>query len=314
MHSPRRREFLSSLGAFALLPTARTEAERVLYNGNILTMDPSQPRAQAVAISDGRFLAVGRDADVLNLATARVAKTDLGGRTVVPGFIDAHTHPAGAGYQHLKQVDCALASISRIQEALRSRAARTPPGDWVLGFKYDDTKTAEGRFLTREDLDAVSTAHPVLVGHRGGHTVYVNSLALQKAGVTERTPDPEGGRFYRDPAPGRLTGRAAETATAAFEKAIPNALSRDERREGVKLIGAMMARTGLTSVTDAGGSPEDLQAYQDAREAGQLPVRVYCHIRAPHLASMLEAGGRPGFGAARGGGGAGEKACYGPSP
>ncbi|HEX9203320.1 MAG TPA: amidohydrolase family protein, partial [Vicinamibacteria bacterium] len=121
MHSPRRREFLSSLGTFALLPTVRTEAELVLHNANLLTMDPAQPRAQAVAISGGRFLAVGRDADVLNLATARAARVDLGGRTVVPGFIDAHTHPAAAGYLHLKQIDCALDSIARIQEALRSR-------------------------------------------------------------------------------------------------------------------------------------------------------------------------------------------------
>lgn len=296
MRSPRRREFLSSLGAFALLPTLRAEAELILHGGNILTMDPAQPRAQAVAITGGRFVAVGSDADVLNLATTRTKKVDLAGRTVVPGFIDAHSHPASAGYAHLKQVDCALDSIPRIQEALRARAAKTPAGEWVLGFKYDDTKTAEVRFLTRDDLDAVSTAHPVFVQHRGGHTAYVNSLALQKAGVTEQTPDPEGGRFYREPATGRLTGRAAETATAAFHKAIPSVLTRDERREGVKLIAAMMARTGLTSVTDAGGSPEDLQAYQDAREAEQLLVRVYCHIRAPQLDSMLAAGVRTGFG------------------
>src|SRR5258706_7121775 len=121
-------------------------------------------------------------------------------------------------------------------------------------------------------------------------------MASRKPGISERTPDPEGGRFYGDPASGRLTGRAAETATAPFHNAIPNSLSRDERREGVRLIGAMMARRGLTSVTDAGGSPEDLQAYQDAREAGQLSVRVYCHIRAPHLEAMLAAGVRTGFG------------------
>jgi len=295
MRSPGRREFLSSLGAFALLPTIRTEAELILHNGNILTMDPAQPQAQAVAIAGGRFLAVGADADVLNAATARTKKVDLGAMTVVPGFIDAHSHPADAGYQHLKEVDCALDSIAKIQEALRTRAAKTPPGDWVLGFKYDDTKTAEGRFLTREDLDAVSTAHPVRVGHRGGHTVYANSLAFQRAGVTEQTKDPEGGRFYRDSA-GRLTGRAAETATHPFRKAIPDLLTRDDKREGVKLITAMMARTGLTSVTDAGGSPDDLQAYQDARDAGQLLVRVYCHLRAPHLDRMLAAGVRTGFG------------------
>src|SRR5262249_11420349 len=136
-----------------------------------------------------------------------------------------------------KEVDCALDSIAKIQEALRARAAKTPPGSWVLGFKYDDTKTAEGRFLTREDLDAVSTAHPVLVGHRGGHTMYANSMAFAKAGVTDQTKDPEGGRIYHDPT-GRLAGRVAETATEPFERAIPSQLTRDERREGVKLIAA----------------------------------------------------------------------------
>ena len=295
MRPSRRREFLSSFGAFALLPTLREEAELVLHNGNILTMDPAASRAQAVAIARGRFMAVGSDADVLNLATARSRKMDLGGHTVVPGFIDAHSHPASAGYAHLKEVDCALDSIGKILEALRARAASTPRGEWVLGFKYDDTKTAEGRFLSRDDLDAVSTAHPVHVQHRGGHTAYVNSRAFEKAGITEQTPDPEGGRFYRD-AVGRLTGRVAERANDVFKQTIPDALTRDERRQGVKLIGEMMSRTGLTSVTDAGGSPEDLAAYQDAREAGELPLRVYCHIRAGFLDAMLAAGVRTGFG------------------
>src|SRR5262245_60591495 len=267
MNPSRRREFLSSLGAFALVPAIREEAELVVHGGNVLTMDPGQPRAEAVAIARGRFVAVGSDSDVLNLATSRTRRLDLGGRTVVPGFVDAHSHPASAGYAHLKQVDCALDSIGRILDALRERAARTPPGTWVLGFKYDDTKTAEGRFLTREDLDSVSTAHPIYVQHRGGHTAYVNSKAFEKAGIAESTPDPEGGRCYRDPA-GRLSGRVAERASDVLERAIPDSLTRDERRQGVKLIGEMMSRSGLTSVTDAGGSPDDLAAYQDARDAG----------------------------------------------
>ncbi|HET7292520.1 MAG TPA: amidohydrolase [Vicinamibacteria bacterium] len=291
----RRRAFLSSLGAFAVLPTVRQEAELVLHNGNILTVDPGQPRAQAVAIARGRFVAVGDDADVLNLAAARTRKLDLGGRTVVPGFIDAHSHPASAGYAHLKQVDCAFDSIGKIVDALRARAAKTPPGQWVLGFKYDDTKTAEARFLTRADLDAVSPAHPVYVQHRGGHTAYVNSRALAAAKVSEATADPEGGRFYRDES-GRLTGRVAERATDVIEAIIPGALSRDERRQGVKLIGEMMSRSGLTSATDAGGSPADLAAYQDAREADELGVRVYCHIREGFLDAMLAAGVRTGLG------------------
>jgi predicted amidohydrolase YtcJ len=166
----------------------------------------------------------------------------------------------------------------------------------IVGFKHDDTKTSEGRRLTREDLDAVSREHPVFVEHRGGHTAYLNSLAFQRAGVSEQTPDPAGGRFDRDPASGALTGRAAETAKDAIEAAIPSTLSRDERRQGVKLISKMMARTGVTSVHDAGGSPDDLQAYQDARAQGELLLRVYCLITANHLDTMLAAGVRSGLG------------------
>jgi predicted amidohydrolase YtcJ len=296
MHDQRRRDFLRSAGSFALLPTIRTQAELILHNGAFLTVDERQPRARAVAIGGGRLLAVGSDDDVLNLATSRTQKVDLGGRTVVPGFVDAHSHPASAGYAHLKQVDCDLRSIGAIVDALRARAAQTRPGDWVLGFKYDDTKTAEGRPLRREDLDAVSTAHPVLVSHRGGHTAYVNSRAYTVAGVTEATPDPPGGRFDRDPASGRLTGRAAETATEAFERRIPSELTRDERRAGVRLIGEKMTRVGVTSVHDAYGSPDDLTAYQDAREAGELGLRVYCSIGASHLGKMIAAGVRTGLG------------------
>src|SRR5262245_2329222 len=290
-----RREFLRSAGSFALLPLLRTDAELVLHNGACFTVDDRQPRARAVAIAGGRFLAVGSDEDVLNLATAATRKVDLGGRTVLPGFIDAHSHPAAAGYSHLKRVDCDLRSIDAIVKALAARAAKTKPGDWVLGFKYDDTKTAEGRPLRREDLDAVSTAHPVLVEHRGGHTAYVNSKAYAVAGVTDKTPDPPGGRFDHD-AQGRLSGRAAEAATRAFEEHIPSDLTRDERLAGVRLISEMMSRTGVTSVHDAFGTPADLSAYQDARDAGTLRLRVYCSLGAQHFPRMLAAGVRTGLG------------------
>jgi predicted amidohydrolase YtcJ len=297
MTDASRRGFLQGMGAFALLPAVRTEAaELVLHNGRFVTMDPGQAQAQAVAIGGGRFLAVGSNDDVLNLAAPRSLRLDLGGKTVVPGFIDAHAHPASAGLAHLKSVDCDLRSIADIQAALRDRAARTPAGGWVLGFKYDDTKTAEGRRLTREDLDAAVGDHPVLVQHRGGHTAYFNSAALREAGLTETVADPPGGRFDRDPAGGRLTGRAAETAVGAFEKAIPQAVTRAERREGVEIIARMMSRAGLTSVHDAYGSPEDLVAYQDARDAGALSLRVYCLIGAQHLDEMLAAGVRTGYG------------------
>ena len=295
MHDTTRREFLYAMGAFALLSFEHTEPDLILYNGNFWTVNPQAPRAQAVAISGGRFIAIGSNEDVLNLAAGGSRKIDLGQKTVLPGFIDAHTHPAESGRLHLRQVDCDLRSIAAIEAALRERGAKTPAGQWVLGFKYDDTKTSEGRRLTLQDLDAAVPDHPVLVTHRGGHEAFANSLALKLAKVDEKTPDPSGGQYEHDPA-GHLTGRINERAIEPFEKVIPSTYTRDDRREGVKLIGKMMTKTGITSVGDALGSPDDLQAYQDARDAGDLPMRVYCFIHAAYIDRMIAAGVRTGFG------------------
>ncbi len=289
-----RRDFVAMMAAGLIFPS-RTEPDLVLHNGNFITMDTAQPRAQAVAIAGDRLLAVGTNDEVRGLGGARTRRIDLGGKTVLPGFIDAHSHPASAGLSHLREVDCDLRSISAIQQALRERAAKTPAGQWVLGFKYDDTKAAEGRKLTREDLDAVSTTHPIFITHRGGHTAYVNTRALEAAGIKDDTPDPPGGQFDHDQR-GRLTGGLREQATGPFRRLIPSAATREDRRAGVALISQMMARTGITSVHDTGGGPDDLRAYQDAHEAGDLRVRVYCFIRQASLERMIAAGVRTGLG------------------
>jgi len=293
-----RRQFLGGLGcaaAAAWLPLDRTEPDVILFNGNIWTVNARQPRAQAVAISGGRFLAIGSNDEALPLASGAAKKIDLGGKTVLPGFIDAHSHPAVAGLSHLRMVDCDLRSISEILRALRERAAKTPSGQWVLGFKYDDTKTSEGRPLTLKDLDDVVPDHPAFVQHRGGHTAWVNTLALKAAKVDENTPDPPGGKYDRDPSTGKLDGHVREVARETFEKLFPG-FTRDDHREGVKLISKMMSRTGVASVTDASGSPDDLRAYQDARDAGDLSLRVYCHIYNAFIDQMLAAGVRTGLG------------------
>ena len=291
-----RREFLGRFGAVALLSLGSEKPDLVLTNGNIVTVDEANPRAQAVAIANGHFVAVGSNEEIRPLTGALTKKVDLGGKTVLPGFIDAHTHPAWSGLRHLREVDCDLRSIGAIQEALRERAKQTPPGEWVLGFKYDDTKTAEGRFMTRQDLDEVSREHPIYVNHRGGHSSYVNSRAFEAAGVDEKTPDPPGGKFVRDPTTGKLHGRTLETGNDFFEKVIPSKFSRSDYQEGVQLISKMMVATGVTSVHDAGGSTDDLLAYQDARTAGELLFRVYCLIRYADLDRMIDAGVRTGLG------------------
>jgi len=290
-----RRQFVGVLGAGTALRGASVKADVILYNATIHTMDPANPSADAVAISNGRFLAVGNKDEVDNLASASTKRIDLGGRTVLPGFIDAHLHTASSGLRHLKEVDCDLRSIAAIQAAIRERAAKTPPGQWVVGFKYDDTKTSDGRALTIADLDAAAPGHPVLINHRGGHTSWVNSKALAIADVNEKTPDPPGGKFERGPN-GKLTGRVLESANDPFRSRIPNSATRADRQAGVKLISKMIVRAGITSVNDPTGQPEDLIAYQDAYAAGDLSVRVYGFISQPYIKEMLPSGVHSGLG------------------
>jgi predicted amidohydrolase YtcJ len=294
--SPTRREFLGTLAALSLAPLEEQKPELILHNATIHTIDPKQPHAQAIAISGDRILAIGSNDDILHVASSTTRKIDLTGKTVLPGFIDAHTHPAEAGLMHLRMVDCDLRSISAIQSALRERAAKTPAGDWVLGFKYDDTKTSDNRPLTITDLDVAVPDHPVRIQHRGGHTVYCNSLAFRSAGITDKTPDPAGGKIDHDPATGKLSGRAAETAQDLFNRVIPSNFTRDDHREGIKLISRMLARTGITSAHEAFGSPTDLLAYQDARDSGELLYRAYCLIGYQFIDAMIAAGVRTGLG------------------
>jgi predicted amidohydrolase YtcJ len=290
-----RRDFVGALGAATCLRAASVKADAILYNASIHTMDPSNPDAEAVAIGGGRFLAVGARSEIDGLASPATKRIDIGGRTIVPGFIDAHMHAASSGLRHLKEVDCDLRSIAAIQDAIRKRAANTPPGQWVVGFKYDDTKTSDGRALNIADLDAAAPGHPVLINHRGGHTSWVNSKALAIADVNNETPDPPGGKFERGP-DGKLTGRAMETADDRFTSKIPNSATRAERQAGVQLISKMVLRSGVTSVDDPLGSPADLTAYQDSFAAGELGVRVYCFIGQKFIKDMLPSGIHTGLG------------------
>jgi predicted amidohydrolase YtcJ len=294
MRSVSRRNFVQGMSSLLALPLLRTEEpETVLYNGNIWTVDEAQPRAQAVAISGGRLVAVGSNDDVLRLATARTRKIDLAFKSVLPGFNDAHAHPVESGVEHLRKVACDKDSIEKIQASLHERASQTPPGQWVLGFLYDDGKTP--RPLNRHDLDEAVSDRPVLVQHRGGHTAFVNSVALKLAQVSDQTPDPPGGRFEHD-ASGHLTGFVGDAAAQVFLKLIPQTNTRDDYRQGVALISKLFTSKGVTSACDADAAPEAVQGYQDARDAGELALRVYCHITAHALDRFMDAGMHTGFG------------------
>jgi len=306
-----RRNFLGSSTALAAaglgLPTQAALAaaepatlgaaapDYVVINARVFTIDNDQPFAEAFAVKNGRFVAVGSTSDVQNLATVGTEIIDAEGMTITPGFIDAHSHPSGAGVNELVQVNADLRSIAEIKSALQERASTTPAGQWIQAFKYDDTKLAEGRPLNRFDIDEVVPNNPVVVGHRGGHTGVYNSVALALAGITAETPDPDGGRFYRDD-DGVLTGLAAEEARYVFRDLIPSDSSREQRREGVKLISQLMSKAGLTSVHQTGGGRNDMIAYQDAREAGGMYFRMYLFPRGRLFEDLVNAGIRTGMG------------------
>ena len=267
----------------------------VVINARVFTSDPESPSAEAFAVKGDRFLAVGSSADIRALAGSGTEIVDAEGMFVTPGFIDAHSHPSGAGVNELVQVNADLRSASDIAAALQERAGSTPAGQWIQAFKYDDTKLSEGRPLNRDDIDALVPNHPVVVRHRGGHTSVYNSMALGLAGVTSETQDPPGGRFYRDEN-GRLTGLVAGGARAVFSELIPSDSTREQRRDGVMLISELMTQAGLTSVHQTGGYRDDMIAYQDAREAGGMRFRMYLFPRGRLFDDLVNAGVRTGMG------------------
>ena len=305
-----RRKFIGSSSALAAaglgLPMqstlsvaqtidSRSVPDYVVINARVLTSDDNMPRAEAFAVKDDRFIAVGTSSDILNLASSGSEIIDAEGMTVTPGFIDAHSHPSSGGVNELVQVNADLRSVVEIKQAIAERARNTPRGQWVRAFKYDDTKLDEGRPVNRFDLDEAAPENPVVVGHRGGHTGVYNSMALAMAGVTSETPDPADGRFYRDEN-GVLTGLVAEKARDVFRDLIPSDSNREERRDGVKLISQMMTEAGLTSVHQTGGGRNDMIAYQDARADDGLHFRMYLFPRGQLFFDLVNSGIRTGFG------------------
>jgi predicted amidohydrolase YtcJ len=268
----------------------------IVVNARVLTMDTAAPRAQAFAVKAGRFIAVGSNADVRNLATRDTRVIDAAGTTVVPGFMDCHCHPSGVN--ELYEVNANLRSVKEIQEALRKKLATTEPGFWINGYMFDDTKLSDGP-LTRAALDAVSTNHPIGVHHRGGHTSFYNSKAFELANVTRATPDPHDGRFFRD-ASGELNGRVAELARGVVNRGGQRARytpeqQRERGRLGMQHMSKLFAAAGLTTVHDAGASANSIRAYEDARAAGELRHRAYMMIRSAYE-SLRDAGVYTGFG------------------
>jgi predicted amidohydrolase YtcJ len=313
-----RRDLLRLTGASLLSPAlvaqprenpSTAAPELVVFNAKVITVDPRQPRAEAFAIKNGRFLAVGSNADVRNILRTGTSAWDAKGAAIVPGFIDTHNHAPGATllYEVLvgNPFEVEFVTIDSIIQKLRARAAEAPPGYWVEGYFFDDTKVKDGRQLTIHDLDQVSKDHPVAVHHRGGHTSFYNSKAFEMADVNRQTPNPSGGTFDRD-STGALNGRVTDNAKSIFSRIgkrqiltagngglnVPaDALEREVA--GLAHISKMFARYGVTSVHHEGGS---LPAMQKVRANGELKHRISYEAAGKELDAIIAAGIQSGFG------------------
>jgi predicted amidohydrolase YtcJ len=278
-----------------------TSPELIVVNAKVYTMDPRAPRAEAFAVSGGRFVAVGTASDVRNLAGKNTQTFDAKGMTVVPGFIDCHNHAIGEVLLNEVLVgnpfEVEFVSIRSIIGKLREKAQTVPAGTWVEGYFFDDTKVSDKRQLTIRDLDEVSSEHPVIVRHRGGHTYFYNSKAFAMAGITRDTPNPQGGTYDKDEN-GQLNGRVTDVASAPFNKVgtrrtYTAAEAEQRARDGVAHISKQFARYGLTSVHHQSGN---LQAMQDVRARGELKHRIGYEANGRVLESMIAAGIQSGFG------------------
>lgn len=258
-------------------------ADLLILNARIRTLDDHGTVAPSLAAANGKILAVDASHALECLAGPGTTVLDLQGRTVLPGFIDAHEHLSWFAEEPLKLnlSSDRIKSLSELLALIRSEAARLSPGEWIRGVLYDDTKMAEGRALTREDLDAAAPRHCVIVIHVSGHWAVVNSAALESGGLDERSPDPKGGALGRDPGTGRLDGRLIEMAmfNFAFESLAVQPLvvppyPREVRRRALKSAARILNSAGICGVGDALTAPSYVTTYHDLAAAGELSLRV----------------------------------------
>jgi len=288
------------LGACAA-DTQRETADLVLHHGRVVTVDSLLPEAEAVAVVGSRIVAVGTDAEIEPWIGASTEVVDLGGRLAIPGFIEGHGHYMGLGEAKLNLDLTAVRNWDEIVALVGAAARDAGKGTWIIGRGWHQEKwnrvpqpNVEGVPL-HGSLDAASPNNPVYLTHASGHASLVNKRALELAGITRATPDPQGGEIVKD-AGGEPTGLLREAAQGLVSRAMARAdsgMTADARearlRREVQLAGAEALTHGVTTFVDAGAGFETVDFYRKLEAEGALPVRLYVMIRAatPRLRENL---------------------------
>jgi predicted amidohydrolase YtcJ len=227
-------------------------SDLILYNANVITMDPACPRAELVTVENGYITAVIHNEAIHKLRNERVEVIDCNGRTIIPGFIDAHCHLASyaEGFMSLNLSPAeGVGSIADMQNKIRLFCKDRPTGTWIRGKGYNEFYLAEKRHPNRHDLDAATLLHPIKLTHRSGHAHVLNSIALRLAGITAETGDPPDGLIDRDLETGEPTGVLYGMGSYLAKK-IPS-LDDDEMIRGVRLANEKLLSYGITSIQDA---------------------------------------------------------------
>ena len=260
-------------------PQIEEFATLIVTDGNIYTVNPAMPHAQAMSIRGDKIDYVGTNEGALRFKGPRTEVVDLAGKTVVPGFIDAHGHfiSLGESLQHLSFVD--TRSYAEIVHMVQQRAAQTPKGEWILGRGWDQTRWPAKEFPDHHALSAVSPNNPVWLGRVDGHAALANAEAMRIAGVSKKTPDPPGGRILHDPKTGEPTGVFLDNAKSLIEQHIPS-MTRDQIKRAALLAVKKCLSDGLTEVDDAGVGMETIDAYKELIDEGRFDFRIYAMIMA----------------------------------
>ncbi len=275
-------------------PAPEAPADLLLLNGNFYTVNPEQPRAEALAVRDGKIVAVGDAASVDRYRGADTRVIDLEGAFAMPGFIEGHGHFAGLGASLINLNFLGVKSWDEVVQMVAERVAEMQPGEWITGRGWHQEKWTETPnpqvlgYPYHYALSAVSPDNPVVLRHASGHSLFANAKAMELAGITSETPDPSGGEVVRD-AEGKAVGVFEETAMHLIMDVYQDYLATlpPEQRKAQWLEGNEVAQEaclakGVTSFQDAGTSLQEIEWYRELAAAGELDLRLWVMVRQPY--------------------------------